>query len=1003
MTDGPAEPRIEERRPPLWERVSIVWLVPVFAVLVALYVAWQTWSDRGPVIFVSFENAAGLVAGQTPVRYRDVRVGTVEGIAFSSDLSEVLVEVRVSPDLASYFTKEAEFWIVRPEISAQGISGLNTVLSGTYIGAELPSTPGPVERQFEGLERAPLTPIDQPGLRITLRSYGTASLGVGAPILYRGVEVGQIEDLTLSDDGQSVIYTAFINAPYNEFVTEGSRFWNASGFSFELGLSGAQLNVGSLVSLLRGGVTFETVFDGGGPASSGRGFRLYESASAAQSSLFDTATKTPVTIGTVFEGSIGGLTVGSTVSYRGVPVGRVSSVSTRLTSRDGASRVELLAGFEVEPGRLGLPPDAQPGDTLELLANLVESNALRARLSSSTILSGSRQIDLVEMPDAPADILRLDAEPFPMMPAAFSEADSMAQTASEVLNRVDQLPLAEVLASATQAMDSVTLLLRDPSTRSLPAGLNGMLGDIRGLLQSEGVQRAPEEVLASLQSVRALLQQAEEAALVDALTQALQDASAAAQTLTDATDTLTPELGTAVSYAQTTLRAASDLIANPATQRLPGTTANVLAGLRDLVNNPEFQNAPNQLGDALARVNTILTQLENAAIADRLASSLDSAEVAADRIGALVLNAETLPEDVAELLARGSSTLESVSTLLDDPATRALPGTAQGALSDLRTILGDPATTALPGEARDMLRVARRFFEDVEAAALPERLATALDGATTAADELAALASASADIPGNVNELVLRGGEVVDAAGRLVADPALSALPREATSALEDLRALLNDPATRALPATLNASIGAAETLLDQMLEGQLAQTLTTTLQDASRAAASIADASDGVPGLIDELNLLAVRANEVPLDQLARDVQNLVRSADNVLSAPGAEELPAALTESLRELRLTLQELRGAGIGDGLSGALTSATEAADAIAIAARGVPALLTRLDRIANTADATLLSYGEGSEVNEAALRALAEIRDAARDIGALVRTIERNPNSVLFGR
>lgn len=185
-----AEPQM---RPAKGPRFSAVWLVPILALAVSLGIAWQSYADRGVLIEIAFDSASGIAADKTELRYRDVTVGLVEDLRFSADLSQVITSVRVDKSLAPYLDAEAEFWVVRPEISAQGISGLNTVLSGVYIVGQWDSEPGTAQDSFQGLKDAPLNDPTQDGTRILLTARDGNSIAAGAPILYKGIPVGSVE------------------------------------------------------------------------------------------------------------------------------------------------------------------------------------------------------------------------------------------------------------------------------------------------------------------------------------------------------------------------------------------------------------------------------------------------------------------------------------------------------------------------------------------------------------------------------------------------------------------------------------------------------------------------------------------------------------------------------------------------------------------------------------------------------------------------------------------
>lgn len=155
-TDTPTSVTIESARASLWERASIVWLVPLGALLIALAIAWNHWQSRGPLIEITFLNASGIRAGETEVKFRDVTVGLVERLTLESDMQNITAEVRLDKNVADYVDDGAVFWVVRPEVTTRGVSGLDTVLSGVFIEGDWDSTIGNAQFAFDGLETAPL-------------------------------------------------------------------------------------------------------------------------------------------------------------------------------------------------------------------------------------------------------------------------------------------------------------------------------------------------------------------------------------------------------------------------------------------------------------------------------------------------------------------------------------------------------------------------------------------------------------------------------------------------------------------------------------------------------------------------------------------------------------------------------------------------------------------------------------------------------------------------------
>lgn len=387
-----AEPQM---RPAKGPRFSAVWLVPILALAVSLGIAWQSYADRGVLIEIAFDSASGIAADKTELRYRDVTVGLVEDLRFSADLSQVITSVRVDKSLAPYLDAEAEFWVVRPEISAQGISGLNTVLSGVYIVGQWDSEPGTAQDSFQGLKDAPLNDPTQDGTRILLTARDGNSIAAGAPILYKGIPVGSVEAPDLAPGGDHVVITGFIRAPYDEIITDDTRFWDISGVSVSLDATGVSLNFSSLASLVQGGISFDTFVAGGAAVEDGTEFPLYADESAARSSLLNDATVERLRVQVVFDGTVGGLSEGAPVRFRGLQVGEVDSVGMVAADRDGRKVIRMRATLAIIPTRLGLSEEDGTEEALDLLSVYVEEG-MRARLATASLLSSDLVVDLVE-------------------------------------------------------------------------------------------------------------------------------------------------------------------------------------------------------------------------------------------------------------------------------------------------------------------------------------------------------------------------------------------------------------------------------------------------------------------------------------------------------------------------------------------------------------------------------------------------------------------------------
>src|SRR4051812_20282112 len=312
------EAEIKKRR-----GISIVWLIPLVAALIGAFLAYKAYTSQGPTITIAFASAEGLEAGKTKIRYLDVEVGTVQSVVIGTDLKHILVTAEMVAGADQYLRQDTTFWIVKPRIGAGGVSGLGTLLSGAYIG--LAPGEGAAARSFTGLEQPPPLDANVAGRQYQLTATDLGSVSRGAPILYRGLDIGQVLDYRLAPDKSGLDVSIFVNAPYSDLVRTTSRFWNASGIGVSTSASGVAVEVGSLQSLIVGGIEFDTPQETGtsAAADAGASFPLYSSKSALAQAQF--TQKVPFLVD--FDGSVRGLSPGAPVEFRGIRVGVVTSVN----------------------------------------------------------------------------------------------------------------------------------------------------------------------------------------------------------------------------------------------------------------------------------------------------------------------------------------------------------------------------------------------------------------------------------------------------------------------------------------------------------------------------------------------------------------------------------------------------------------------------------------------------------------------------------------------------
>jgi paraquat-inducible protein B len=638
---APADLSIRAARQPIRGRMSLVWLVPILALVVSLGVALKAYSDRGPLIEVAFRDATGIVPGETMLKFREVAVGVAESVRFSEDLREVLVAIRVSPDVAPFIDTDAQFWLVSPEVSARGISRLDTVLTGAFIEGQWDVDITTPSARFTALENPPVARFADGGTTVQLNIADASSLSEGAPVLFRGLEVGTLSNLRLDGDGAGALVDAFVQSPHDLRLTTGTRFWDISGFSVSVGASGLSFDVRSIAALVSGGIEFADIVSGGQPIQPGHAYRLYDDEEAARAAILLDDTETAVQVSLLLDGSILGLSIGDDVQYRGLRVGLVSDFSAVISDGPHGRRdVGLLISLSLQPGRLGLRADTTYAETLAFLSERV-ALGLRGRIASTGLFGTTLIVELVELPDAPVATIDFGYDPLPLLPSTASNIADASSTAEGLLSRVGALPIEELMQAAIRLFNVGTDLVGRDSTQAAPDRLVEILDQVSALINSDDVQAIPATTRTAIDELSAFLIDLRTAALPAQIATFIQTASEAVDAVTLAAEGVPPvlvglgnfaEMGAALPLAELTTRA-NDLLTtldtvfgSPEVAALPGEVGNTLVELRGAL--IELRE-----GGAVESVNTALAAARSAAesvaeTASRLPSVLERLESA---------------------------------------------------------------------------------------------------------------------------------------------------------------------------------------------------------------------------------------------------------------------------------------------------------------------------------------------------------------------------------------
>ncbi len=623
VTDAP-EVTIEPRRKSVLSRVSFVWLIPIAALIIALGVAWDSYSSQGPLITLEFQNGAGIAKDETALKYRDITVGVVEDVGFSEGLNTVLVTVRVNKDVAPYIDTGANFWVVRPELTARGVSGLDTVLSGVFIEGVWDNDIGAPETRFNGLEDAPLFRPSKPGLEIALRATANGQLTENAPIFFHGIEVGRVGKARISPVTNFAIAEAIIYEPHGRLINNSTRFWDTSGFSVNIGATGAEIDFTSLATLVSGGISFDTVVSGGERISDGEVFQIYEDEETARNSVFNASEVETLELSAIFEDNIAGLRVGADVELAGLKIGEVQSVSGVIDRATfGDSRVRLNAILSIQPARLGLEVQASPAAALNFMAGRVR-DGLRARLASAGLLAGGLKVELVESGQPGALSIPDMTATIPQIPTAESKMGDAGASVEGVITRVSNLPIEELMASAIDFLNSAQDFVASDELRGVPEEAVGLLEDVRGLVGSDEVQNVPVLLAATLTRLEAVMAQLEEQQLVARLVGAVDAAAEAAAGVDSAVEGV-PEL---VASLQGVAAKAEGLALEELVEEI-----NLLAGnAARVIGTDAFNALPADLSAALGSLQATLSDVRDGGVIENANAALASARSAADAV-----------------------------------------------------------------------------------------------------------------------------------------------------------------------------------------------------------------------------------------------------------------------------------------------------------------------------------------------------------------------------------
>lgn len=485
------EPEVRSTR----GKLSLVWVIPLIAAAVGAWLIYRAVTEKGPLITITFESARELEAGKTKIRFKEVELGKVVKILLSPDQRHVIVRAQLDKQAEELLSENTRFWVVRARVAATEVTGLDTLFSGAYITLD-PGTAGEFTDHFKGLEKPPAITSNTPGRHFSLVADQRGSLDIGSPVYYRQIKVGQVVAYELAADGEKVKFTIFIRAPYHTFVFKDSRFWNISGIDLSLDADGIKFRAATLASLLMGGIAYNLPEDLPRTKVTGKEqvFTLYPDYKLSQIRHYALKTRWLL----YFKGSVRGLEVGAPVEFRGIHIGRVVNIGVEFDEPSVTFNIPVL--IEVEPERLIPNPPLTGVDALKPIVDRLVAKGMRAQLKIGNLLTGQQIVEFDIYKNVRKNRIDWSGD-YPRLPTMPGRIETVGNQVIRMLDKLESMPLGTILTDIQTIIQNIKDLSNNPALPQTLARLNGVLDDLKELVDSVHSRVTPE-VITTLQQAR---------------------------------------------------------------------------------------------------------------------------------------------------------------------------------------------------------------------------------------------------------------------------------------------------------------------------------------------------------------------------------------------------------------------------------------------------------------------------------------------------------------------
>ncbi len=429
--------------------ITSIWIVPFIALIIAGWLAYQYFADRGPEIKIIFPQNEGLVAGQSFVKFRNVPVGKVTKIYVEEETEGVIVSVRMnSKASAPYLSEYAKFWIVKPEVGLSGVSGLDTLISGTYINVYSKAGGKKRKEKFIGLSQ-PYRESGK-GQYFRLQSSTGDNVNVGTPVYYKNIKVGQVEYLYLGLDNKNIEFVVFIDKQYAPFVHDNSKFWIKSNINFDFSKGNFDVNIASVNYLLQGGIVFSSPGEKNAKTVSDKHiFNLYKNKTEAESKLIGSEFKANKQFMLTTDQSLANLKVDSVVRFDGFNVGRVDDIELSYDKNTHKMLGQVI--LDIDTSIFEDRDEVNSSGVLNFYQAV--EDGLRAKIASLDPITGMQFIDLTFIHDDGNGTVVQDVK-YVRLPMASKSSNGIMTSMTQILDKLNNLPLEELVDSVHKVVDA---------------------------------------------------------------------------------------------------------------------------------------------------------------------------------------------------------------------------------------------------------------------------------------------------------------------------------------------------------------------------------------------------------------------------------------------------------------------------------------------------------------------------------------------------------------------